>query len=777
MSERIPVLCENCGRELLIRAENLGRIGKCNYCGYLFRAQLHSRFELGVSPPSSSSDRGSAGGAPASRSPRYRERHQALSRHLGPEPPPDPAAPFAPHETPLALEQAREETRPARDTFLGELPVLREAEETRALAALPDAASTRENAEQFDALRAECNRFREETEVLRARMEAQAAETASRSEQLARDCAAACAERDRLRRECEQWAREADRVRDLSDAEREALIKQVDNLQNRLEELERAQDKSAAEHRAASAAWDERRQQLEACADRQRQELDEAGRRCTEQEARFAADVQVWRQQSDEQQRRLDEVTQRLRAAEQLQAQTAHDRDARADEVKQLQARLAAAEQSRATAESEHDQARAGWERERRELEAAAERQCQQLRSDADRRLAKQEARFASERKAWDQQCREHEQLATMWESLAHEVEQVQASLIDDRDALTREVEVLRQQYEQSEQSRTAAEAQLHEARGAWNRERQELEQQVREQQHRLDELAEQLRSQLASADGFRERLDTTRRERDVALQQVAAIGRERDRLQGILREAEAARRQAERSGQAERDRIVVALDQARRETAAAVERDVRRAEEVNMLRAELERQRRENADRDEEGMRCVAALRRRWEAERQRWVALLAAARPEATPGGPAPMSSSADAVDRPAVARRWSRRDTGAGEAIAVDAQLPSARGAATPLRARPQACSYREPETFRAHLEQWLAEAQDRLEERTEDRLEAQNSASARWLEYEIRTAREEIMLLDSSQASQPGAGLEQPAAPGQEAQEATLADPER
>jgi hypothetical protein len=116
------------------------------------------------------------------------------------------------------------------------------------------------------------------------------------------------------------------------------------------------------------------------------------------------------------------------------------------------------------------------------------------------------------------------------------------------------------------------------------------------------------------------------------------------------------------------------------------------------------------------------------------------------------------------------------GAGGWIPVDAQLPPARGAATPLGARPQACSYREPETFRAHLEQWLAEAQDRLEGTREEPPEAQNGASARWLDYEIRTAREEIALLDSARALQPEDGLEQPAAPGQEAKAAILADPE-
>ena len=395
MSDRIPVPCENCGRELLIRTKNLGRIGKCNYCGCHFRAQLHSRFELSVSRPSPPSDE-EARAAPG-------------SAWLGPSPTTDSVPSLAPHETPLAAEQEPDEARPAIDTFVGELATLRERakqlarlrerigaevvaieqaraqhEEAQSLASVPDAPSPRENAEQFDALRAECNRFREETEILRARMEEQEAEATSRSEQLARQCAAACAERDRLSTECEESAREADRARDLSNAEREALIQQVDNLQNRLEALERAQDKSEDEHRATRAAWDEERQQLEACSDRQRQELDDLRRRCTEHEARAADEQLVWRQQSDEQQRRLDEVTDRLQATEELRGRTARDRDARAEEVERLQVRLEAAE-------SQRDQARADWEIERRELEAAAQRQCQQQRGDAEHKLAKQE--------------------------------------------------------------------------------------------------------------------------------------------------------------------------------------------------------------------------------------------------------------------------------------------------------------------------------------------------------------------------------------------------
>jgi hypothetical protein len=70
-----------------------------------------------------------------------------------------------------------------------------------------------------------------------------------------------------------------------------------------------------------------------------------------------------------------------------------------------------------------------------------------------------------------------------------------------------------------------------------------------------------------------------------------------------------------------------------------------------------------------------------------------------------------------------------------------------AATP-GGRPQACSYRDAETFRADLGQWLAAARQRLEEASDERGDAPNMAMARWLEYEVRTASEEIALLNSS-----------------------------
>src|SRR5262245_10782324 len=115
MSEHIPVRCENCGRELLIRARNLGRIGTCKYCGYLFRAQLEGVFELPL-----------------------KKQIQAESTEI------------VQHRTRI--------------------------EEKGPLTCRSETTSTHENAEKLAALRAECQRFREETEILRSRLEAKPAD-------------------------------------------------------------------------------------------------------------------------------------------------------------------------------------------------------------------------------------------------------------------------------------------------------------------------------------------------------------------------------------------------------------------------------------------------------------------------------------------------------------------------------------------------------------------------------------------------------------------------
>jgi hypothetical protein len=487
-----------------------------------------------------------------------------------------------------------------------------------------------------------------------------------------------------MRAELEALASEMQRTRDLFGAEREAMVREVEELQNRLEGLERAQDEAEYEHHQACAAWEEERQGLEAWSERQRQELLEAERRSSELRAQFEAERQAWDQRRDEHARRIAAGEARLREAEQLQGRTARDRDARAQDVERLHEQLAALERSRAAAEAERDEARAGWEAERQGLQEQGERRRRELLEDAERRLAELRAQFDAERQAWDQ-----------------------------RAASGREHEPLQQETERA-----------------------------------------------------RDLLDASRRERDAALQQVEAAGRERDLLHARIEEAEAGRREAERSGQAERDRLIAALEQARREFGAAAELGAKHAEEVRTLRAELERQRRDREVRDEEKEGSLAALRRDWEVERRRWLELLAAAHPEVLPDGPAPGNDRpsppcGDSAERSATTQATVARPQGSGiEPITPTfrrtgghGRPPRRRGAATPLRARPQASSYHDPETFRSHLEQWLAEAQARPQGMNAPPGRSGNEASSTWLEYEIRTAREEIALLEQSQVPGP------------------------
>src|SRR4051794_18745123 len=46
MAQRVPMPCPNCGSALRIRVQNLGRRGKCNHCGHLFRPQVRDVADL-----------------------------------------------------------------------------------------------------------------------------------------------------------------------------------------------------------------------------------------------------------------------------------------------------------------------------------------------------------------------------------------------------------------------------------------------------------------------------------------------------------------------------------------------------------------------------------------------------------------------------------------------------------------------------------------------------------------------------------------------------------
>jgi hypothetical protein len=84
------------------------------------------------------------------------------------------------------------------------------------------------------------------------------------------------------------------------------------------------------------------------------------------------------------------------------------------------------------------------------------------------------------------------------------------------------------------------------------------------------------------------------------------------------------------------------------------------------------------------------------------------------------------------------------------ALERAREAAEAAATALRPRPQACSFHDPGAFRTHLEQWLAEARARLQGLGANPDRPANQTLSRWLEYEIRTASEEIAVVDPERA---------------------------
>src|SRR5262249_45395823 len=131
-----------------------------------------------------------------------------------------------------------------------------------------------------------------------------------------------------------------------------------------------------------------------------------------------------------------------------------------------------------------------------------------------EHRINEQQAACDAERQSWDQQLEEHAQMAAVWESLAREVEQVQAGLIDDRDALTREVGKLRDQLGESEKSRNEVEGKLREAGARWETERQEL--QARWEQQRQEILADAERRLAAQRDALEAERQARRRQADV---------------------------------------------------------------------------------------------------------------------------------------------------------------------------------------------------------------------------------------------------------------------
>ena len=232
--------------------------------------------------------------------------------------------------------------------------------------------------------------------------------------------------------------------------------------------------------------------------------------------------------------------------------------------------------------------------------------------------------------------------------------------MIDDRDARAREVEQLRTERDELERSRIDVEAQFHEARAAWEEQRQAQEarfaaecqdwrRRTDEQERRIDELAQRLRA----AEELQAR----------ACDRAARAAAESERNEARAR-WEAERRELKAA--AERQLRALRGDAERRFAELQAQAERQRQE----LRAELERK---LVKQQAESERELAALRRGCEAERHRWLALLAAARPEPLADGPAPGDSSPDPVDRPGTAGRPKGREGGAIESIAADSRRP--------------------------------------------------------------------------------------------------------
>jgi chromosome segregation ATPase len=790
---------------------------------------------------------------------------------------------------------------------LAEIETIRiQLKEAYPLAIDPNSQAALEKIQELEALRAECRRLHEEVRVLRSQLESQATEAREKCNHLTEERDSACAERDRWRAERAAIERELEQARDLFGAERDAIGREVDQFQTQLGELERSLEEAGREHERERASRENERTELEEELERRRRALLEAEARLSEQQAGFEAERQSWRRQLDEHARQTAEREARLGEVEQLWERTGRERDALERRVELLQGDLATSERLRAAVESELNQARAAWKARRQELQVHWEQQRRDLLAETELRIEEQQAEFEAERRSWNQRVEEHAQMAAVWESLAQEVEQVQAGLIEDRELLTRELRQLRDQLSESEKSRAEAEEQHNEACGRWEAERRELEAR-REQQRqgdladaerRLDELRDQLEAerrarrqqadqharmaaereaQLGELERFRERtdrerdaltrtverlreqlrelerapvatgsdldqaraaweaerrelearweqqrqgdladaerrldelrdqleaerrarrqqadtgcaleslreeaarlhgaLETTRREREEGLRQVAATGLERDRLSTRLEEAEADRHESERKHLAERDRLVAALEQAREASEAAARLRAEQAEAVRVLRTKLECQRKDRGALEVEARRNLVALRREWDDERRCWLEWLGADRPAALRDNPHTIPAHAtsppgDSSPLSTAAMR-SQDATAGGDAGSVAPVFsPSKRmdrplrrpGVPTAFRPRPQACSYDDPEAFRTHLEQWLAEARASLQGMSANTNRPANPALSRWLEYEIKTAREEIALLVQELAPDAGDPAEEQA----------------
>ncbi len=219
-----------------------------------------------------------------------------------------------------------------------------------------------ERIQELESLRGECDRLREEARGLRSQLETQATETQERCAHLTEERDSARAERDRWNAEHAAIGRELELTRDISGAERDALAREVDQLQSRLGELERSHDEAACQHQGERATWEARRKELEEGSGRQRRALNEAEGRLLQQLAGFEAERQFWRRTLDDYDQRTEQLQRDVVISEQLRTAVEAERD---------EAQAAHRELERSQ-QAERDRLVAALERAREAAEAAA---------------------------------------------------------------------------------------------------------------------------------------------------------------------------------------------------------------------------------------------------------------------------------------------------------------------------------------------------------------------------------------------------------------------
>jgi hypothetical protein len=423
---------------------------------------------------------------------------------------------------------------------------------------------------EFEALRAECDRLREEVQGLRSRLGDRSDVVEERCDQLTRERDAARAERDTLAREWQE-------SRGRSEAERDALAREVEQLQDRLDALERSRAEADSRYDAERGHWEHERRDWEAKCERSQGQLVEAERQLAEHRDQLAAER--------EGASRLGEAHARVTA----------ERDGLAGDVERLRDDLGKVGRSRAEAAAEFDAARARWQGERLELHSRWDRERDELLSGSEQRLTEQHGRFEAERRIWDEQSEEHARLAGEWEALAREVDQVQAELIEGREALGREVKRLKEELAASERARGEAESERDAVRGAWEAERGELRSRWEKERDELlvaaalaaerertaerERLTDERDARARDAAHLRERLDALERSRAGGESDDYATARAR--WEDERRELEADRDRERRELLAEAERRLQAERDAGRAAAEVVDRQLKSLREV----------------------------------------------------------------------------------------------------------------------------------------------------------------------------------------------------